>query len=174
MGGDGRRPVLRESLHATLYLYHTRVMQNKGTHPLLRILSTSNGLTACGVKRSLVLAPVLKKVAHFEAVRSTRASIILSGTIPCTYTANSDRREHEIAKSLKGFRLLYAPPDAPTFQRRTPIFPVVTPNKRHAYITPLTTTYGPFLGKQSQTRFRSWRSSQTASSPAILPLRQTC
>ena len=87
--------------------------QNKGTQPLVRVLSTSNDLTTCGVKRSLVLAPVLEKVTRFEAVRSTRASIIKSGTIPRTYTANPDRREHEIAKIPEGFRLRYAPLDAP-------------------------------------------------------------
>ena len=53
----------------------------------------SNKLTACGVKSSLELALVLAKVAHLEAVWSTRASKSLIGPYK---NGISDRREHEI------------------------------------------------------------------------------
>ena len=57
------------------------ITKNKGTHSLLWPLSLSNNLTACGVKHSLVLAPVLETIAQMEAVWFTRASRSLNGFI---------------------------------------------------------------------------------------------
>ena len=45
------------------------------------------------MKRSLVLAPVLEKVAHLEAVWFTRATRSLSGTIPRTYIGRTHIRK---------------------------------------------------------------------------------